>query len=89
MPQDDILLDCEEQMEKTVDHLRHELRGVRTGRATPALVESSCTGRADCARTAPAAMRTQDRSFTPTILLYRGDFDSSPIKPLHDCRGSD
>jgi ribosome recycling factor len=40
MPADDILLDCEEQMEKTVEHLRHELRGVRTGRASPALVEN-------------------------------------------------
>lgn len=39
MPLDDILLDCEEHMEKTVEHLRHELKGVRTGRATPALVE--------------------------------------------------
>lgn len=39
MPLDDILLDCEEQMEKATDHLKHELRGVRTGRATPALVE--------------------------------------------------
>jgi ribosome recycling factor len=40
MPVDDILFDCEEQMEKAVDHLRHELRGIRTGRATPALVEN-------------------------------------------------
>ena len=40
MPADDILLDCEEQMEKAVEHLRHELRGVRTGRASPALVEN-------------------------------------------------
>ena len=39
MPVDDILLDCEEHMEKTVDHLKQELRGVRTGRASPALVE--------------------------------------------------
>jgi ribosome recycling factor len=39
MPVDDILLDCEEHMEKSVDHLRHELRGIRTGRASPALVE--------------------------------------------------
>jgi ribosome recycling factor len=39
MPADDILLDCEEQMEKALDHLRHELSGVRTGRASPALVE--------------------------------------------------
>jgi ribosome recycling factor len=40
MPADDILLDCEEHMEKAVEHLRHELRGVRTGRASPALVEN-------------------------------------------------
>jgi ribosome recycling factor len=39
MPADDILMDCEEQMEKALDHLRHELSGVRTGRASPALVE--------------------------------------------------
>src|SRR5437764_12800632 len=39
MPVDDILLDCEMHMEKAIDHLQHELRGIRTGRATPALVE--------------------------------------------------
>ena len=39
MPVDDILLDCEEHMEKTTEHLQHELRGIRTGRASPALVE--------------------------------------------------
>jgi ribosome recycling factor len=39
MPVDDILLDCEEHMEKSLEHLKHELRGLRTGRASPALVE--------------------------------------------------
>ena len=39
MPADDILLDCEDHMEKAIDHLKHELRGVRTGRANPAMVE--------------------------------------------------
>src|SRR5580658_5470566 len=39
MPVDDILLDAEMGMEKAVDHLQHELRGIRTGRATPAIVE--------------------------------------------------
>ena len=39
MPLDDILFDCEEQMEKALEHLKHELRGIRTGRASPALVE--------------------------------------------------
>lgn len=40
MPIDDILLDCEESMEKAAEHLKHELRGIRTGRASPALVEN-------------------------------------------------
>ena len=40
MPVDDILLDAEEHMEKAVEHLKHELRGIRTGRASPALVEN-------------------------------------------------
>lgn len=39
MPLDDILLEAEEAMEKAVEHLHAELRGVRTGRASPALVE--------------------------------------------------
>jgi ribosome recycling factor len=39
MPLDDILLDCEEQMEKALTHLLHEMRSIRTGRASPALVE--------------------------------------------------
>jgi|SRR5687767_8334600 len=39
MPVDDVLLDCEEHMEKSIEHLQHELRGIRTGRASPALVE--------------------------------------------------
>jgi ribosome recycling factor len=39
MPVDDILMDAEEQMEKAIEHLKHELRTVRTGRASPAMVE--------------------------------------------------
>ena len=40
MPADDILMDAEEHMEKAIDHLKHEMRGVRTGRASPAMVEN-------------------------------------------------
>jgi ribosome recycling factor len=39
MPMDDILLGCEEHMEKAVEFFHHEVRGIRTGRASPALVE--------------------------------------------------
>jgi ribosome recycling factor len=40
MSNDEILLDTEERMEKAVNVYRDELRGLRTGRATPALVEN-------------------------------------------------
>src|SRR5436305_495843 len=40
MTSDEILLDTEERMEKAVSVFRDELRGLRTGRATPALVDS-------------------------------------------------
>jgi ribosome recycling factor len=39
MSNDEILFDAEERMEKAVQVYRDELRGLRTGRATPALVE--------------------------------------------------
>ena len=39
MDLDESLLICEESMDKAVDYLKGELRGVRTGRASTALVE--------------------------------------------------
>lgn len=39
MPVDDVLLDAEIAMDKTVEHLANELKTVRTGRASPAIVE--------------------------------------------------
>ena len=40
MTNEEILFDTEERMEKAVSVFRDELRGLRTGRATPALVDS-------------------------------------------------
>lgn len=40
MALDDILLDAEERMEKAVDVLKTALAGIRTGRASPKLVDS-------------------------------------------------
>src|ERR1700756_4783088 len=40
MTSEEILFDAEERMEKAVQVFRDELRGLRTGRATPALVDS-------------------------------------------------
>jgi ribosome recycling factor len=45
MDQDEILLDCEERMEKAVAVLQGQMQGLRTGRATPGLVD---TVRVDC-----------------------------------------
>src|SRR5437764_7696711 len=39
MTSDEILMDAEERMEKAANVFRDELRGLRTGRATPALVD--------------------------------------------------
>ena len=60
MPVDDVLIDCEMHMEKATDHLQHELRGLRTGRA------SSRTG----ARSPKRGQRTpmlNDRSPMPSM----------------------
>ena len=40
MPADEILFEAEEKMEKAVEVLLNEFKGVRTGRATPGLVEN-------------------------------------------------
>ncbi|MBL0926581.1 MAG: ribosome recycling factor [Phycisphaerales bacterium] len=39
MTPDSILKDAETQMAKALDYLKNELKGIRTGRASPALVE--------------------------------------------------
>src|ERR671934_2421697 len=40
MSADDILLEAEMAMEKSVDYMIHEFAAVRTGKASPALVEN-------------------------------------------------
>jgi len=40
MPADEILMDAEERMEKAISVLGDQLSGIRTGRATPGLVDS-------------------------------------------------
>ena len=39
MAMDEILLEAEEQMEKAIEYLKHELKGIRTGRASAAMIE--------------------------------------------------
>lgn len=40
MSADEILINTEERMEKAIDVLKHQLAGIRTGRANPGLVDS-------------------------------------------------
>ena len=40
MSLEEIALEAEESMEKAVNHLRQEFRGIRTGRASPALLDT-------------------------------------------------
>ena len=40
MSTEEILLNAEEKMEKAVEVLKNQLAGIRTGRATPGLVDS-------------------------------------------------
>ncbi len=40
MTNDDILLEAEEGMDKSVTYMTHEFSSVRTGKASPALVEN-------------------------------------------------
>ncbi len=40
MDQDEILLDCEERMDKAASVFREQLKGLRTGRANPGLIDN-------------------------------------------------
>jgi ribosome recycling factor len=40
MTVDEIMFDVEERMEKTVEHLKSALAGIRTGRASPGLIDT-------------------------------------------------
>jgi len=79
MTTDEILLDAEERMEKAVNFLRDELRGIRTGRASPALVD---TVRVDYYGT-PTALKQLAAISTPDAqqILIR-PFDPGSLKDI-------
>ncbi len=73
---DTILLETEAQMEKALDYLKQELRGVRTGRASPAMVESlkvECYGsttdlKAIAAISVPEPTQLLIKPFDPSVV---------------------
>jgi ribosome recycling factor len=79
---DEILFEAEEHMEKAFEHLKHEFRGLRTGRASTALVEyvkvdyygTPTDLRALASLTTPDASQILIKPFDPTSLkaIVRG-----------------
>jgi ribosome recycling factor len=87
MTSEEILFDAEERMEKAVSVFRDELRGLRTGRATPALVENIRVE----AYGSPTPLKTlaQINTPDPQSILIR-PFDPSILKEIEKAiRSSD
>jgi ribosome recycling factor len=87
MTTEEILFDVEERMEKAVTVFRDELRGLRTGRATPALVDSI---RVECyGSQTPLKQLAQINVPEPQQILIR-PFDPSILKDIEKAiRSSD
>jgi ribosome recycling factor len=87
MTSEEILFDAEERMEKAVGVFRDELRGLRTGRATPALVDSI---RVECyGSPTPLKQIAQINTPDPQSILIR-PYDPSILKEIEKAiRSSD
>src|SRR6516225_1892128 len=87
MTSEEILFDAEERMEKAVTVFRDELRGLRTGRATPALVDSI---RVEYyGSPTPLKQMAQISTPDPQQILIR-PFDASSLKEIEKAiRSSD
>src|SRR5436305_5065901 len=87
MTSDEILLDCEERMEKAVGVFRDQLKGLRTGRATPALMDAI---RVDYyGQPTPVKNMAQVSAPDPQSLVIR-PFDASALKEIEKAiRSSD
>ena len=79
MNSDDILLETEDAMEKALDYMHHEFSSVRTGKASPALVENiEVTAYGSSMRMKQLALIT-----TPEArLLVIQPFDMSTMKDI-------
>ena len=87
MTTDEILFDTEERMEKAVDVFSQQLRGLRTGRATPALVDNLRVEYYG----SPTPLKTlaQINCPDPTSIVIR-PFDASCLKDIEKAiRSSD
>jgi len=87
MTSDEVLLDCEERMEKAAGVFRDQLRGLRTGRATPALMDAI---RVDYyGQPTPIKQLAQVSAPDPQSLVIR-PFDAGSLKEIEKAiRNSD
>jgi ribosome recycling factor len=76
---DDILFETEERMEKAVEHLSTEYRGIRSGRATPGLVENI---RVDYYGSMQPLKATSSIAIPEPRLIVIKPFDPSSIKSI-------
>jgi ribosome recycling factor len=79
MSSDDILLEAEMSMEKSVDYMVHEFAAVRTGKASPALVENVDV------QAYGAAMKLKQLALITTPeprLLVVQPFDASTVRDI-------
>jgi len=81
MPVDEIEFECEEAMEKSVEHLRKELRGIRSGRASPALVEHLKVEVASYGSTMELRELATVTAPEPALLVVK-PFDPSTVKDI-------
>jgi ribosome recycling factor len=79
MDQDEILMDAEERMEKAVHVLQEQLKGVRTGRATPGLVDSI---RVDCYGSATPLKQLATVSIPEPQQIVIRPFDPSTVNNI-------
>lgn len=79
MTKDDVLLESEERMEKAVNFFHQELVGIRTGRASPGLVESV---RVDYYGTPTPLKQIANISAPEAQLLVIRPFDASALKEI-------
>jgi len=87
MSADDVLLDCEERMDKALSNFKEQLRGLRTGRASPAMVD---TLRVEYyGSPTPLKQIAQISTPEPQQILIR-PFDASALKDIEKAiRSSD
>ena len=73
MSADEILLEAEMAMEKSVDYMIHEFASVRTGKASPALVENvdvhACSPGATFSTKSVASMKSACRWHLTTSIF--------------------